>query len=260
MVLTELTAGALCVHRPGEHGYANDSGADAAEELVELALAKDKNISVTEPFAGGHAFDHALMIGGPTPAFYEAMLGEQQSREAAAAPPPVSKRLAEAAKRALRRTLDAFPPETFFDDAGGDASARNNGAAVIDLQVNGDRMLFTSDVGVPGLTNALDYLDSIGRSGPVKMFQLPHHASRHNLDRDTIERVLGPRTPQRRGTAVASVSKDSSNPAPRVANAAGRRGFRVFTTVNGLRHYGDGAPERPNWSPAEPLPPLAETD
>ena len=91
------------------------------------------------------------------------------------------------------------------------------------------------------------------------MFQLPHHASRDNLDRDTVERVLGPHTAERRGFAVASVSVASANPAARVANAAGRRGYPVFNTHTGLC-YGSDAPPRPGWSPLSPLPPLAETD
>ena len=73
--------------------------------------------------------------------------------------------MTEAVTRAARRVLDAFPSETFFDDAGGDGP-RNNGAAVIDLAVDGQRLLFTSDVGVPGLAHALDYLDAVGRSAP----------------------------------------------------------------------------------------------
>lgn len=256
-VINELRIETLCVHRPAQHGYPNDSGAERAEELVTLAEAR--NVRVIEPFSGVHGFGQALLVAGPTPEWYVQMLGEQQSREAAAAP-PVTKRLTEAAKHAARRALDAFPSETFFDDAGGDGP-RNNGSVVVDLQVNGNRMLLTSDVGVPGLTNALDYLDVTGRNGrPVDLFQLPHHGSRHNLDRDTVGRVLGDHTDQKRGIAVASVSRESANPAPRGANAAGRRGYPVYNTHSGLRYYGDGAPGRQHWRPATPLPPLAEAD
>lgn len=256
-VLEELKVRTLCVHRPGQHGYPDDDHADAVEELVELAHAQRTH--VVEPFTGRKAFDGGLVVAGPSVAYYTQMIGEAEIKEAAAAP-SIAKQLAVATKRIVRHGLDKFPAETFFDDAGGDGNPRNNVSTVIDLAIDGDRLLFTSDVGVPGLNGALDYLDSINRSGAVNLFQLPHHASRHNLDRDTIERVLGAPTRDRRGTAVASVSVGSSNPAPRVANAAGRRGYPVFTTVKGLCHRGGGAPLRPGWSPATPLPPLEEDD
>ena len=44
-VLRELRVGALSVHRPGQHGYPNDSGAARAEELVALALAHRRSRS-----------------------------------------------------------------------------------------------------------------------------------------------------------------------------------------------------------------------
>jgi beta-lactamase superfamily II metal-dependent hydrolase len=256
-VLEALNVRTLCVHRPGRHGYPNDEHADAVEELVELAHAQ--RARVIEPFTGMSAYGGALVVAGPSVAYYEQMIGEAEIKEAAAMP-SISKQLAVATRRIVRRTLDMFPTETFFDDAGGDGNPRNNASTVIDLVIDGDRMLFTSDTGVPGLTSALDYLDSIDRSRAVHMFQLPHHASRHNLDRDTIERVLGPPTNSVLGTAVASVSVDSSNPAPRIANASGRRGYPVFTTIHGLCHRGGGAPPRKGWSPAAPLPPLDEDD
>jgi hypothetical protein len=90
---------------------------------------------------------------------------------------------------------------------------------------------------------------------------LPHHGSRHNLDRATIERVLGPTTGNRYGAAVASVSEESENPSPRVANAAGRRGYDVAVTRGQTFRYAHDAPPRPRWNaPVTILPPLAETD
>jgi hypothetical protein len=127
--------------------------------------------------------------------------------------------------------------------------------------IDGQHLLFPSDTGVPALNQALDYLDAYGRTNyPLRMFALPHHGSRHNIDRDTIERVLARRTSQ--GIAVASVSAESPRyPSPRVANAFGRRGYPVYTTAGKtLWDKSPGAPARHGWGPAAALPPLEEDD
>lgn len=92
------------------------------------------------------------------------------------------------------------------------------------------------------------------------MLALPHHGSRHNLDRDTIERLLGSHTNLERGTAVASVAREADMPSPRIANAAGRRGYPVFTTAGKWLLHSQDAQPRPGWGPATALPPLVEDD
>ena len=256
-VVRNLSVGTLFIHRPALHGYPNNSGSSATEELVVLAEAQGSN--VVEPFMGVETFAGALLFAGPSQDYYEEMLAAQVTSEKTV--PPAQKSLAaqlsEAAVRAARRVLDAFPGEVFFDDAGG-TNPRNNSATVIELTADGERFLFTADVGVPALNHALDYVDSRGRTAyPLNMLQLPHHGSRKNLDRETIERLLGPHKEGRHGVAVASHSELSPRyPSPRIANAVGRRGYPVFQTAGSWLCH----PGRAGSSRAVPLPPLAETD
>ena len=259
-IMRELRVGCLLIHRPRQHGFPNNSGSRPAEELV--ALAKGQNANFIEPFAGVNGFGQSLMIAGPTETFYRRMLQEQEdTTKASGVAPSLAQRYFGKAMATVRNALDGFPGELFFDDAGGD-NPRNNSAAIVSLMIDGNHMVFPSDAGVPALTEAMDFLDAQERTGawPV-LFPLPHHGSRHNVDRPTIERILGPQTSERCGIAIASVSKESERPSPRVANAAGRRGYPVFETRGGVvHHHSSDAPVREGWVPLTPLPPLVEDD
>lgn len=263
VVMRELEVDNLLIQRPGQHGYASNSGNKPAEELV--ALAEAQGATVLEPFQGANGYGGALLIAGPTEAYYEQMLAAQQVTEKSASSAMSQSWLSRAGTAVLaeaRAVLDAFPGEIFFGDAGG-TNPRNNSAAILSLLVDGDHLLLPSDTGVPAITQALDYLDGQGRTASYpRLFALPHHGSRHNIDRATINRVLGDHTSGWRGTAVASVSSESPKyPSPRVANAAGRRGYGVYTTAGTKfwTHSSD-APARAHYTSATPLPPLVEDD
>lgn len=257
-VLRGLRVGNLLIHRPALHGHAGNSGSEPAEELA--ALAEAQGTKIIEPFQGVNGFGDAFVIAGPTPGYYEQMLAEQTVTTKAEAAPSTARRALRVLAEAAQRALASFPIELPFDDAGG-TNPRNNSAAITSFMIDGEHFLLPSDTGVPALTQALDYLDGLGRTAQrPRMFVLPHHGSRHNLDRDTVERILGPHTSSSRGEAVASVSVDSANPSPRVANAAGRRGYPVYTNSKGtLLIKSPDAPDR-GWGPATALPPLPEDD
>jgi hypothetical protein len=265
VVMRNLNVGTLLIHRPAEHGYPDNSGSRPAEELSELAHAQGAR--VIEPFAGVSAWGDSFLIAGPSESYYEELLAAQEETQK-----PVAKRsfaewyFGESAAtkvRALaRKALTAFPIELAFDDAGG-TNPRNNSAAILSLMIDGKHLLFPSDAGVPAINRAMDYLDGEGRTTNYPAFlALPHHGSRHNLDRDTIEQLLGARTSTRWGTVFASVSTESDLPSPRVANACGRRGYPVSVTRGWeyIRHASPDAPARPNLTTLKPLPPLAEDD
>jgi beta-lactamase superfamily II metal-dependent hydrolase len=264
-VVRGLDVRCLLIHRPALHGYGSNSGAEPAEELA--ALVEEKRGRVVEPFAGINGWDDSFVIAGPSEAFYEEMLEQQEevTKEAAA---ERGVTLAERVSKtrigkAVRRKLTNFPVEILFGDAGGD-NARNNSSAILSLMIDGRHNLFMGDAGVPAINEALDFLGARGRAMRQRptLIVLPHHGSRHNLDLATINRMLGGRMDnQSYGTAVASVSAESDNPSPRVANAVGRRGYAVAPTAGeSFRHHYE-APPRPGWDkPVSVLPPLEETD
>lgn len=263
VVMRELKVANLLIHRPGQHGFPDNSGDTPAEELV--ALADAQGTKVIEPFQGVNGYGNVLMIAGPTKTYYEEQLAAQEATSKGAsvtASQGFFGRAGTALLAEARAALDAFPGEIFFADAGG-TNPRNNSAAILSLLVDGEHILLPSDAGVPAIAQALDFLDMEGRTAaPLRLFALPHHGSRHNIDRNTLNRILGDPTSERRGTVVASVSREAPNyPSPRVANAAGRRGYPVFTTAGSkLWHHSPDAPVRSAYSPATPLPPLVEDD
>lgn len=264
-VMRSLNVGTLLIHRPAQHGYANNSGSRPAEELVKLAGAQGTKI--VEPFQGVSGWGDAFLIAGPTESYYEELLAAQEQSEK-----PVAKRsfaeryFGEAAVTEVRtlahKALATFPIEIPFDDADG-TNPRNNSSAILSLMIDDKHLLLPSDAGVPAISDAMDYLDLQGRTRHwPKFFALPHHGSRHNLDLDTIQRILGGHATLRFGTVFASVSAESDLPSPRVANACGRRGYPVSVTRGWdyIRHASPDAPARPGLTTIDPLPPLDEDD
>ena len=257
VVVRELEVGALWIHRPALHGYPQNSGSRPAEELAQLASAKGATLA--EPFTGVNAFDGALVVAGPTPGYYEQLLAEQQETEKAGTPPPAA-RLVEAAKQMGRKVLSSLPTEMFFDDAGG-TNPRNNSSVILDLHADGERFFFPADAGVPAITQAMDALDSWGRSAtPPRFFQMAHHGSRHNLDRDCADRLLGGigQIPPIK-TSFVNVAPESDMPSARINNAIMRRGYNTFATRGQSICHGKDALHRDGWVPLTPLPPMDET-
>ncbi len=259
-VVRELDVQCLLIHRPAKHGYSSNSGSKPAEELAKLV--EGKGGSVVEPFAGASGWNGSFLIAGPSEAFYESMLAEQvTSVKEAAARQTLAGRFGAPVLKAARCLLESFPVEMSFGDSGG-TNPRNNSSAILSLMIDGRHLIFPGDAGVPALGEGMDYLDSQGRTSEwPRLIVLPHHGSRHNLDLAMIQRILGSHSDRAYGFAVASVSAESDNPSPRVANAVGRRGYRVYATAGSGFRVPWNAPARPGWeNPLAPLPPLAETD
>jgi beta-lactamase superfamily II metal-dependent hydrolase len=257
-VIRELNVAALAVHRLSAHGGSSLPAAKEVDDLCKVAAANGTD--VYDAFQGLNAFDQALLIAGPTQPYYEQLVQEQlQEAGTAAAVARGPGRIAEAVQKMAARALTAFPIESDFDDAGG-TNPRNNSCTIIDVRLAQETFLFTGDAGVPGINSALDYLDSQGRTDRYPdLVQLPHHGSRHNLDRATIERIAGPRTDGKQGTAFVSISSEAAAdpryPSPRVTNTFGRRGYFVGQTAGqNICKSSPDAPNRPDYSPLTPVP------
>jgi beta-lactamase superfamily II metal-dependent hydrolase len=255
-VLEAFDVGTLCIHRLHERGGRGLSGVDETEELIELA--ERQGTLVTEPFAGRHAFGGALQILGPTEPWYEQLVREQQAATRGVGPLATFRR---AMRRARRRVLAYLPDEFPFDDAGG-TNPRNNSSAVTLVEIEGTRMLFTADAGVPALDRAWDWLGQHGGdTSPPEFAQLPHHGSRHNGSSRLLDRILGPKGQVETKSGYVNVAPEAEkHPSPRIANAFKRRGYRVGETKGKAINFRSlDAPDR-GWAPLVPLPPLDESE
>jgi beta-lactamase superfamily II metal-dependent hydrolase len=259
----------LLLHRPSSRGYTSDVvGADCANELADVAEAN--GTIVTEPDQGLQRFGGALTILGPSEPFYVEMLQAQMEEEywptAKKAAAKALERLQAAAKTAIqkiRRIIASDPGETLTDDDGGTTS-RNNTSVITLFNLDGHRLLLTGDAGVPALRGALDFMDTY-RLGvnPLSFVQVPHHGSRHNVDAQLLDRLLGEPgvAPQNSITAFVSASeKDEDHPHPKVLNAFKRRGCRVQSTEGTDIWHHHNAPTRANYASLEPLPWYEESE
>lgn len=257
-VLEELQVGTLCVHKIGDRGGSTLPAARAVNELIDIATRRGTNVH--EPFTGDSAFDGSLRFLGPDETWYEALVRDQVS-EAPARAVRKATPMRDALRAAGQRFLTYLPTEVRFDDQGG-TNPRNNTSVITLLEIDGDRLLFTGDAGVPALERAWTWIvSSTGDSTPPAFVQLPHAGSRHNASSDALDLILGPEGQAPSRTAFVSVaSKAKKHPSPRVTNAYIRRGCQVYETRGGTKwHHSGDAPYR-GWSQATPLSPMDESE
>lgn len=79
-------------------------------------------------------------------------------------------------------TLSENPPPT---------SSSNETSVVQIGQLDGKKILLTSDVRPIGLNEAADYAASIGLLAYPNVVQVPHHGSRRNVTPSVLDRWLG---------------------------------------------------------------------
>jgi beta-lactamase superfamily II metal-dependent hydrolase len=118
----------------------------------------------------------------------------------------------------------------------------NNTSAILGMEYNGNKFLFTADAG----SEALDAVHSSWKN--LLWMQVPHHGSDGNLSQKNIERFC-PRT------AFVSATGDSSHPDKAIVNGLIKVGAKVYSThTKGNLWYWLGAvPYRSNYGEAIPL-------
>ena len=253
-VIESIAVHNLLIHRPSDHGFNSDEvKADKVNDLIALAEKRGVNV-VTDAFAGQDYFNGAILVAGPTLEFYLEQLRAQTGVGA------VTHSLSNLFGSAVRAVVGALRPRA--DDPGegtlidnGGTTPRNNSSIILDVQVEGHRVLLTGDAGVPALLAAADQLDTSGRSSRYPdFFDVPHHGSRHNIDTATADRLLGPAGGTQSGSAFVSVGKKATDfPRPEVANALKRRGYSVSPTRGQVIRWSRNAPNRPGWVSLVPL-------
>ena len=104
--------------------------------------------------------------------------------------------------------------------------------------MDGYKLLFTADAGIPALTAAANYAAGLNiRLDDLRFMQVPHHGSKHNVGKTLLNRIKA-------GTAYVSAGANApKHPARKVTNALLRRGATVCVTAGkGLCHrFGSSA-------------------
>jgi beta-lactamase superfamily II metal-dependent hydrolase len=233
--------------------------------LVEMEqIADEKNIPVWEAFQGTQIGSFWVMA--PSRERYLELIPEldktpQSFGEAAKT---LGQILADAAKTAAAWIKETWLGETLGDDLS--TSASNETSIIQWASLEGQAILLTADVGPQGLNEAADYAQANGVLTPPYFVQVPHHGSRHNVSRTTLNRWLGDPLPEgspKRGTAVCSVGNgDDSEKYPRkiVSNAFLRRGYPVHVTKGTGKRHQYKMQSRAGWGASVAVPFSADVE
>jgi len=259
----------LMVHRPRFHvGNASQfSNIEAVDDLVKLA--NQHGIPLVEPFEGVQEFGGQLTVLGPTEAYYTELVKqhleeERTGKAAERRQAHGAKRMSFFARRTLDKVLSWMPVETLTDE--GETGPRNDSSAVILLEVDARRLLFTGDAGIPAIERAADYYEDshVGpfSSYPLTFFQVPHHGGKRNLGPSLLDLVLGPcgQEYQEVSAFISSAKSCEDHPSPKVTNALKRRGCQIARTEGNTIWHHNNAPDRPNFSPIPEMEWLNEDD
>jgi beta-lactamase superfamily II metal-dependent hydrolase len=236
---------------------------DETHEIEKLA--KRKNISVEEPFAGLKFDGGAIEVVGPSIEFYRELLPKFREMPATVeAKAGLLDTLAKAAVKAVEKVMttitEAWDKDFLSDD--GETSAENDSSVITKISIEGKIIFLTADAGIVALTEAADRMNITNGINNLRLIQIPHHGSKRNVGPSILNRLIGEirnedETLKSGGdfNAIASVAKEGApkHPSNRVLNAFTRRGARVLLTQGQTKWYRKDAPAREDFSNVAPI-------
>ena len=213
-------------------------------DIEDAAL--EKGVKIFEAFQG-EEIDGKLLVASPSRQFYLDLLVESEKTPLMESKSTLSMLFSDVikgAKNYVYSLFETWTKELLKEDV--ETSAENETSVILRGIIDGDGFFLVGDAGVRALSEAMNYLDSIGKNirNSVELYQIPHHGSRHNINPSTLNRMLGSKLSEgetRNYCAVASVAKNSDHPLKMVTNAYIRRGARVSDTkgITFWYHKGD---------------------
>jgi beta-lactamase superfamily II metal-dependent hydrolase len=225
--------------------------------IAELErIANKKKVPISEPWQGQTI--GAFRVLAPTQTRYVQLLKDSEKTPQVAAD---SMSIFEIAKKAVAPVIKFIKAGWGSEKFSSEDTSRENEMSVIQYaHLNNHRILLTGDAGRDGMTEAADYLQSLGVALPgIKKFQVPHHGGRRNLSTAILDRWVGPRLaaqlPEGSETFTAMISsakEDEDHPRKAVVRALIHRGAFVATTENGGFRSSCNAPTRDGWNSLKP--------
>lgn len=263
VVLEELDFGFLLMHQPWNHAseildlFKNPFTTTKLKEKLRKAIATahelqqicdDKGKKVYEPFVGT-TWDNIRVLG-PNRDYYQELVAQFRETPVAAAPiPSLLQKAIASAKEKIEWIAEKFDMQYESLDNSGETSPENNSSAILLLTVDGHKLLFTGDAGIPALMAAADYAANLNiRLDDVRFMQVPHHGSKHNVGKTILNRIKA-------GTAFVSAGAEApKHPAKKVTNALIRRGSGVYVTAGKNLCHREATAVRAGWFSAETVP------
>jgi beta-lactamase superfamily II metal-dependent hydrolase len=240
VVLEQLDFGFLLMHQPWNHAneicdlFKNPFTPTRLKEKLKKAITtaheleeicNDKGKKIYEPFTGT-TWD-SVRILGPSRDYYQQLLAQFRDTPVAASPiPSLLQKAIASAKEKIEWVAEKFDMQYESLDDSGETSPENNSSAILLLTVDGYKLLFTADAGIPALTAAADYAATLNiRVDDLRFMQVPHHGSKHNLGKTILNRIKG------KTAFVSAGATAPKHPARKVTNALLRRGSTVCVTA-----------------------------
>jgi hypothetical protein len=224
-------------------------------------LAENKGISIYEPFSDKIKPSEHFTVLSPSVKFYEELLLAFRCAPEPAVETPFLQKAVVAVKEAVTKWIEEkWDFETLGEPEVNASSAENNSSVVLLFKDGTDQFLFTSDAGVPALSEAVKCAQGLGLEvSTVNGIQVPHHGSKQNVGPAILNVILGPKRKDQQypKSAFVSVAKggEPKHPSKKVVNAFMRRGAIVYPTQGKIVcHPSKDAPARPGWVKAVTLP------
>lgn len=266
IVLEQLEVGTLFMHLPWDHAsetsdlYKKDLTQDELESKLQKALdqvrdveetAFENDVSVEEIFTGD-IIDSKILVLGPSKEYYEVLTSQFRDT-------PEPKSAFEEAREAfssLQDKIEGKIPQWIYDKLdwdilgdGGETSAENNSSLILLFIIDGHKLLFSGDAGIPALTAAVNYSES--KQLPLtdlRFFHVPHHGSKHNLGSSLLKRIKST------SAIISSAANCPDHPSKRVTNALHKNGTKTNSTAKDGSLLHEHEAPRENWTPREPIP------
>lgn len=220
-------------------------GLNIAYELEQIA--KEKKITVREPYTGLTFDSGVITVLNPTVDYYSELLPNFRST-----PAPISESVLDKAftviKDAINWVAESIHIETL--DESGETSAENNSSVISLFNFNYQKILFTGDAGIPALQQSIQYAKSknIGLTDLCAV-QVPHHGSRRNISPSIINELKAKE-------AYISCAKEGEpkHPSKKVTNAFNRRNIKVYRTKGQTLCHPHNTKTRMGWVSAPIIP------
>ncbi len=274
VVLEELTVKKLWMHKPWEHNegkaiqfedgrVTDNSIGERLKNALETAytlcqLAEEKNIPIEEPFTGLTDETGNIQVIGPTHDYYNELIVEFSGMPETKVESSQQTFLEKAKEKILDWISDKWNIDLITDD-GDSTSSQNHSSAIVHINIEGKRLLFTGDAGRESLQKAADYLGHIDSLDDLSFIQVPHHGSFRNIGPTVLNQLVGEikakdHTPHFSAFCSSARKGSPKHPSKKVLNAFTRRGARLHVTAGAVKHHYKGAPDREGWSTATPEP------
>lgn len=214
-------------------------------------LAGENNIPIYRTFQGTIICGELLVLAPTEEDYIDHLMNSDKT--------PVQAVLESFSKK-TQIVTDSWDADNLLEDP--TTSEENETSVVISglYHTEESKFLLLGDAGVVDIASALDYADDeeLEVIEKTKFYQVPHHGGRHNLDTETMNRLVGNikgESQDSKKVAYISVGKGSNHPRQCVVNAFKRRGVKVYKTEGNIIHkkFGD-MPNRPGWTKLTELP------